>query len=144
VEDRLIDALCAIADVNGKYIALEAVIATSRAGHRRDRSISATGERSSTQADHGRPDGARCVHVRGIIHDRDLSTGPPDKMGHGTGPAHAQLDERHLRLAARGHRDTGLCESVFFSMQCDTGNDEVYWLETVLPDGTTFAQVSTI
>jgi diadenosine tetraphosphatase ApaH/serine/threonine PP2A family protein phosphatase len=74
------------------------------------------------------------VHVLGN-HDRYLIDRPPEKMGSWDRPAHAQLDARHLDWLravppARVFRDQ------VFLCHATPDNDEVYWLEAVLPDGT--------
>ena len=74
------------------------------------------------------------VHVLGN-HDRYLIDRPPEKMGSWDRPAHAQLDTRHLDWlrtipASRVFKDrVYLCHAT-------PASDEIYWLETVLPDGT--------
>ena len=73
------------------------------------------------------------VHVLGN-HDRYLIDRPPEKMGSWDRPAHAQLDASHLDWLravppARVFRDK------VFLCHATPANDEVYWLETVPPDG---------
>jgi predicted phosphodiesterase len=115
----------AIADVHGNYLALEAVIADIRAQGIKD--IVNLGDMASGPLDARRTMDALmaldAVHVLGN-HDRYLIDRAPEKMGSWDRPAHAQLDADHLDWL-RALPSTKVFRS-----------DEVYWLETVLPDGT--------
>jgi diadenosine tetraphosphatase ApaH/serine/threonine PP2A family protein phosphatase len=126
----------AIADVHGNYLALEAVIADIRAQGIDE--IVDLGDMASGPLDARRTMDALmalgAVHVLGN-HDRYLIDRPPEKMGSWDRPAHAQLQVTHLdwlrRLpATRVYRDQ------VFLCHATPDSDEIYWLETVLPDGT--------
>jgi diadenosine tetraphosphatase ApaH/serine/threonine PP2A family protein phosphatase len=97
----------AIADVHGNHLALEAVLADIR---------------------------AQGIHVIGN-HDRYLIDRPPEKMGSWDRPAHAQLDKHHLDWL-RAVPTTAVFRDQVFLCHATPDHDEVYWLETVLPDGT--------
>src|ERR1700704_4825783 len=126
----------AIADVHGNYLALEAVLADIRAQGVGE--IVNLGDMMSGPLDARRAMDALmaldAVHVLGN-HDRYLIDRPPEKMGSWDRPAHAQLDRHHFdwlrtvppRLVFRDQ--VLLCHAT-------PASDEVYWLETVLPDGT--------
>jgi diadenosine tetraphosphatase ApaH/serine/threonine PP2A family protein phosphatase len=125
----------AIADVHGNYPALEAVIADIRAQGIDE--IVNLGDMASGPLDARRTMdmlmALDATHVLGN-HDRYLIDRPPEEMGSWDRPAHAQLDAGHLdwlrmvplTLVYRGQ--VFLCHATPVS-------DEVYWLETVLPDG---------
>ncbi len=74
------------------------------------------------------------VHVLGN-HDRYLIDRPPEKMGSWDRPAHAQLDAAHLDWL-RTVPPTLVYRDRVFLCHATPAHDEVYWLETVLPDGT--------
>ena len=127
--------LAAIADVHGNYLALEAVLADIRAQGISD--IVNLGDMASGPLDARRTMdmlmALDAVHVLGN-HDRYLIDRPPEKMGSWDRPAHAQLDAAHLDWLravppARVFRDK------IFLCHGTPANDEVYWLEEVLPDG---------
>ncbi len=126
----------AIADVHGNYLALEAVLADIRAQGITD--IVNLGDMASGPLDARRTMDALmaldAVHVLGN-HDRYLIDRPPEKMGSWDRPAHAQLDTRHLDWLRAVPKTSVFCENVFLC-HATPGHDEVYWLETVLPDGT--------
>ena len=126
----------AIADVHGNYLALEAVIADIRA--QGIETIVDLGDIASGALDPRRTMDVMmalgAVHVRGN-HDRYLIDRPPEKMGSWDRPAHAQLDERHLDWLRSLPQSRVLCDQVFLC-HATPASDEVYWLETVLPDGT--------
>jgi predicted phosphodiesterase len=128
--------LAAIADVHGNYLALEAVIADIRAQGISD--IVNLGDMASGPLDARRTMDALmaldAVHVRGN-HDRYLIDQPPEKMGSWDRPAHAQLEERHLDWL-REVPPTCVFRDQVFLCHATPADDEVYWLETVLPDGT--------
>ncbi|WP_409192754.1 metallophosphoesterase family protein [Bradyrhizobium sp. RDM4] len=126
----------AIADIHGNYLALEAVLADIHAHGIAD--IVDLGDMLSGPLDARRTIEIlmqlEAVHVLGN-HDRYLLDRPPEKMGSWDRPAHAQLDAAHLdwlraQPAMRVFRDQVLlCHAT-------PDNDEVYWLDTVHPDGT--------
>jgi diadenosine tetraphosphatase ApaH/serine/threonine PP2A family protein phosphatase len=74
------------------------------------------------------------VHVLGN-HDRYLIDRPPEKMGSWDRPAHAQLDAGQLDWL-RTVPPTRVYRDRVFLCHATPASDEVYWLETVLPDGT--------
>ena len=126
----------AIADVHGNYLALEAVIADIRAQGIDE--IVNLGDMASGPLDARRTMDALmaldAVHVLGN-HDRYLIDRPPEKMGSWDRPAHAQLDASHLDWL-RAVPPTRVYREQVFLCHATPANDEVYWLETVLPDGT--------
>jgi diadenosine tetraphosphatase ApaH/serine/threonine PP2A family protein phosphatase len=126
----------AIADVHGNYLALEAVIADIRA--QGIDAIVNLGDMASGPLDARRTMDALmaldAVHVLGN-HDRYLIDRPPEKMGSWDRPAHAQLDNGHLDWL-REMPATQIFRDQVFLCHAMPDNDEVYWLETVLPDGT--------
>jgi diadenosine tetraphosphatase ApaH/serine/threonine PP2A family protein phosphatase len=126
----------AIADVHGNYLALEAVIADIRAQGIDE--IVNLGDMASGPLDAWRTMDALmaldAVHVLGN-HDRYLIDRPPEKMGSWDRPAHAQLEVKHLDWL-RAVPPTRLFRDQVFLCHATPDNDEVYWLETVLPDGT--------
>jgi predicted phosphodiesterase len=126
----------AIADVHGNYLALGAVIADIRA--QGIDAIVNLGDMASGPLDARRTMDALmaldAVHVLGN-HDRYLIDRPPEKMGSWDRPAHAQLDTKHLDWL-RKVPPTRVFRDQVFLCHAMPENDEVYWLETVLPDGT--------
>ncbi len=126
----------AIADVHGNYLALEAVLADIRAQGIDD--IVHLGDMASGPLDARRTMDTLmaldAVHVLGN-HDRYLIDRPPEKMGSWDRPAHAQLEARHLDWLRAVPR-TAVFRSQIFLCHATPDNDEIYWLETVLPDGT--------
>jgi diadenosine tetraphosphatase ApaH/serine/threonine PP2A family protein phosphatase len=135
----------AIADIHGNYLALEAVIADIRAQGIED--IVNLGDIASGPLDARRTMDALmaldAVHVLGN-HDRYLIDRPPEKMGSWDRPAHAQLDAVHLDWL-RAVPPTLVFRDHVFLCHATPDSDEVYWLETVLPDGTVqMASVVTI
>jgi diadenosine tetraphosphatase ApaH/serine/threonine PP2A family protein phosphatase len=126
----------AIADVHGNYLALEAVVADIRALGIDD--IVNLGDMASGPLDARRTMDALmaldAVHVLGN-HDRYLIDRPPEKMGSWDRPAHAQLETRHLDWL-RAVPPTRVFRDRVFLCHATPVSDEVYWLETVLPDGT--------
>jgi diadenosine tetraphosphatase ApaH/serine/threonine PP2A family protein phosphatase len=125
----------AIADVHGNCLALEAVIADIRAQNIED--IVNLGDMASGPLDARRTMDALmaldAVHVLGN-HDRYLIDRPPEKMGSWDGPAHAQLDANHLDWL-RTVPPTRVFRDEVFLCHATPASDEIYWLETVLPDG---------
>lgn len=126
----------AIADVHGNHLALEAVIADIRAQGISE--IVNLGDMASGPLDARRTMdmlmALDAVHVLGN-HDRYLLDRPPERMGSWDRPAHARLDAAHLDWLravppARSFRDQ------VFLCHATPDSDEVYWLETVSPDGT--------
>jgi diadenosine tetraphosphatase ApaH/serine/threonine PP2A family protein phosphatase len=126
----------AIADVHGNYLALEAVIADIRAQGIEE--IVDLGDMASGPLDARRTMEALmaldAVHVLGN-HDRYLIDRPPEKMGSWDRPAHAQLDASHLDWL-RKIPPTRVFRDKVFLCHATPANDQLYWLETVLPDGT--------
>src|SRR3954468_1764912 len=125
-----------IADVHGNYLALEAVLADIRAQGISD--IVHLGDMASGPLDARRTMDTLmaldAVHVLGN-HDRYLIDRPPEEMGSWDRPAHAQLDAKHLDWLRAVPPTLVFCDQVFLC-HATPANDEVYWLETVLPDGT--------
>jgi diadenosine tetraphosphatase ApaH/serine/threonine PP2A family protein phosphatase len=126
----------AIADVHGNYLALEAVIADIRA-HDIDEIVN-LGDMASGPLDARRTMDALmaldAVHVLGN-HDRYLIDRLPEKMGSWDRPAHAQLDALHLDWL-RAVPPTLVYRDRVFLCHATPASDQVYWLETVSPDGT--------
>ncbi len=126
----------AIADVHGNYLALEAVLADIRAQGIGD--IVNLGDMASGPLDARRTMdalmGLDAVHVLGN-HDRYLIDRPPEKMGSWDRPAHARLEQHHLDWL-RAVPKTAVFRDQVFLCHATPEHDEVYWLETVLPDGT--------
>ena len=125
----------AIADAHGNYLALEAVIADIRAQGIKD--IVNLGDMASGPLDARRTMDALmaldAVHVLGN-HDRWLFDRPPEKMGAWDRPAHAQLDAKHLDWL-RTVPPTRIFRDQAFLCHATPADDNVYWLETVSPDG---------
>jgi diadenosine tetraphosphatase ApaH/serine/threonine PP2A family protein phosphatase len=126
----------AIADVHGNYLALEAVIADIRAQDIEE--IVNLGDMASGPLDAKRTMDALmaldAVHVLGN-HDRYLIDRPLEKMGSWDRPAHAQLETGHLDWL-RAVPPTLVFREKVFLCHATPASDEIYWLETVLPDGT--------
>src|SRR5271165_3930217 len=126
----------AIADVHGNYLALEAVIADIRA--QKVDEIVNLGDMASGPLDARRTMDALmaldAVHVLGN-HDRYLIDRPREQMGSWDRPAHAQLEATHLDWL-RAVPPTRVFREKVFLCHATPDSDEVYWLETVLPDGT--------
>jgi diadenosine tetraphosphatase ApaH/serine/threonine PP2A family protein phosphatase len=125
----------AIADIHGNHLALEAVVADIRAQGIDE--IVNLGDMASGPLDARRTMDALmaldAVHVLGN-HDRYLIDRSPDKMGSWDRPAHAQLEEKHLNWL-RSVPPTQVFRDQVFLCHATPTNDEVYWLETVTPDG---------
>jgi len=125
----------AIADVHGNYLALEAVIADIRAQGIDE--IVDLGDMASGPLDARRTMDALialdAVHVLGN-HDRYLIDRPPEKMGSWDRPAHAQLDASHLDWL-RTVPPTRVFRDQVFLCHATPADDQVYWLEDVMPDG---------
>jgi diadenosine tetraphosphatase ApaH/serine/threonine PP2A family protein phosphatase len=134
----MMDAMrfAAIADVHGNHLALEAVIADIRAQGIDD--IVNLGDMASGPLDARRTMDALmaldAVHVLGN-HDRYLIDRPPEMMGSWDRPAHAQLEPRHLDWLRAVPANRVFRDRVFLC-HATPATDEVYWLETVCPDGT--------
>ena len=126
----------AIADVHGNYLALEAVLADIR--RQGIDAIVNLGDMASGALDARRTMdllmSLDAVHVLGN-HDRYLIDRPLEKMGSWDRPARAQLDETHLDWLRRVPPSIVFRDQVFLC-HATPASDEVYWLETVLPDGT--------
>jgi diadenosine tetraphosphatase ApaH/serine/threonine PP2A family protein phosphatase len=126
----------AIADVHGNYLALEAVLADIRAQGIDD--IVHLGDMASGPLDARRTmDTLMALDAVNVLgnHDRYLIDRPPEKMGSWDRPAHAQLEARHLDWL-RTVPSTTLFRGQVFLCHATPDDDETYWLETVLPDGT--------
>jgi diadenosine tetraphosphatase ApaH/serine/threonine PP2A family protein phosphatase len=125
----------AIADVHGNHLALEAVIADIRAQGIGD--IVNLGDMASGPLDARRTMDALmaldAVHVLGN-HDRWLIDRPVEKMGSWERPAYAQLDTSHLDWL-RTVPSTQIFRDQVFLCHATPANDNVYWLETVTPEG---------
>ena len=125
----------AIADVHGNYLALDAVLSDIRAQgigdivHLGDMASGPLGARRTMD----RLMALDAVHVLGN-HDRYLIDRPPEKMGSWDRPAHAQLEARHLDWL-RTVPKTAVYRGDVFLCHATPDNDEIYWLETVQPDG---------
>ncbi|OPZ00761.1 metallophosphoesterase [Bradyrhizobium sacchari] len=126
----------AIADVHGNYLALEAVLADIRAHDIVD--IVNLGDMLS-----GPLDARRTVEILMLLdaehvlgnHDRYLLDRPPEKMGSWDRPAYEALDAAQLDWL-RTQPTTRVFRGQVFLCHATPGNDEVYWLDTVHPDGT--------
>ena len=125
----------AIADIHGNYLALQAVLADIHAQGIDE--IVNLGDMASGPLDARRTMDALmaldAVHVLGN-HDRYLIDQSPEKMGSWDRPAHAQLDDGHLDWL-RAVPPTRVYRDQVFLCHATPDNDEMYWLETVLPDG---------
>lgn len=125
----------AIADVHGNHLALEAVIADIRA--QGIDAIVNLGDMASSPLEAGRTMDTLmaldAVHVLGN-HDRYLIDRPLEKMGSWDRPAYAQLDSKHLDWL-RTIPPTQVFRDRVFLCHGTPGNDDLYWLETVMPDG---------
>src|SRR5215470_5566841 len=125
-----------IADVHGNYLALEAVLADIRAQGITD--IVNLGDMASGALDARRTMdmlmALDALHVLGN-HDRYLIDRPVESMGSWDRPAHAQLEARHLDWL-RPLPPTCVFRGHVFLCHATPTSDEVYWLDTVLPDGT--------
>jgi diadenosine tetraphosphatase ApaH/serine/threonine PP2A family protein phosphatase len=124
----------AIADVHGNYLALEAVIADIRAQD--IDGIVNLGDMASGPLDGRRTMDALmaldAVHVLGN-HDRYLIDRPPEKMGSWE-RVYAQLDASHLDWL-RAVPPMLVFRDQVYLCHGTPASDEVYWLETVTPDG---------
>src|SRR5689334_7574767 len=125
----------AIADVHGNYLALQAVLADIRALDIAD--IVNLGDMLSGPLDARRTieilmrlDAA---HVLGN-HDRYLLDRPPEKMGSWDRPAYDALGAAQLDWL-RAHPKARVFREQVFLCHATPDNDEVYWLDTVHPDG---------
>ena len=126
----------AIADVHGNHLALEAVLADIRAEGISE--IANLGDMASGPLEARRAMDALmaldAVHVLGN-HDRWLIDRPVEKMGSWERPAHAQLNTEHFDWLRRVPATQVFRDQVFLC-HATPDHDEIYWLETVLPDGT--------
>ena len=126
----------AIADVHGNYLALEAVLADIRAQGIDD--IVNLGDMASGPLDARRTMdqlmALDATHVLGN-HDRYLIDRPPEKMGSWDRPAYAQLATVHLDWL-RTLPPTRVFRDQVFLCHATPASDEVYWLDTVHPNGT--------
>jgi predicted phosphodiesterase len=126
----------AIADVHGNYLALEAVLADIRALGIAD--IVNLGDMLSGPLDARRTIellmSLDAVHVLGN-HDRYLLDRPREKMGSWDRPAYDALNATQLDWL-RAQPMTRVFREQVFLCHATPDNDEIYWLDTVLPDGT--------
>jgi predicted phosphodiesterase len=126
----------AIADIHGNHLALEAVLADIRVQAISE--IVHLGDMASGPLDARRTMDALmaidAVHVLGN-HDRYLIDRPPEKMGSWDRPAFAQLDPVHLDWLRQVPKTAVFRDRVFLC-HATPDDDEIYWLETVSPDGT--------
>jgi diadenosine tetraphosphatase ApaH/serine/threonine PP2A family protein phosphatase len=126
----------AIADVHGNHLALEAVLADIRAQGISD--IVNLGDMLS-----GPLDARRTIEILMKLdavnvlgnHDRYLLDRPPEKMGSWDRPAHAVLNATQLDWL-RAQPKTHVYRGQVFLCHATPENDEIYWLDTVHPDGT--------
>jgi diadenosine tetraphosphatase ApaH/serine/threonine PP2A family protein phosphatase len=124
----------AIADVHGNYLALEAVVADIRT--QGIDAIVNLGDMASGPLDARRTmDVLMALDAIHVLSDRYLIDRPPEKMGSWDRPAHAQLDAGHLGWL-RAVPPTRVFRDQVFLCHATPVSDEVYWLETVLSDGT--------
>ena len=125
----------AIADIHGNDLALDAVLADIRAAGIDD--IVNLGDMASGPLNAGRTMdrlmALDATHVRGN-HDRWLIDRPVETMGSWERPAYAQLDARHLDWL-RTIPPTRVFRDQVFLCHATPADDNVYWLETVTPDG---------
>jgi diadenosine tetraphosphatase ApaH/serine/threonine PP2A family protein phosphatase len=125
----------AIADVHGNPLALEAVLADIRA--RRIDDIVNLGDMASGPLDARRTVDALmaldATNVRGN-HDRYLVEQKPDEMWPSDRVARAQLDKVHLDWLRSLPATASFRNSVYLC-HATPSDDNVYWLETVMPDG---------
>ncbi|CAL74058.1 Conserved hypothetical protein; Putative phosphoesterase, MJ0912 type [Bradyrhizobium sp. ORS 278] len=126
----------AIADVHGNHLALEAVLADIRAQGVTD--IVDLGDMASGPLDArkamDRLMALDAVHVRGN-HDRWLIDRPFETMGAWERPAYPQLESSHLDWL-RTIPATAVYQDQVFLCHATPEDDNVYWLESVAPDGT--------
>jgi predicted phosphodiesterase len=125
----------AIADIHGNYLALEAVLADIRA--QGVDAIVNLGDMVSGPLDARRTmdvlKAFDAVHVLGN-HDRYLIDRPHEKMGSWERDVYTQLDASDLDWL-RAVPPTRVFRDSVFLCHATPASDEVYWLETVLPDG---------
>jgi diadenosine tetraphosphatase ApaH/serine/threonine PP2A family protein phosphatase len=125
----------AIADIHGNHLALEAVLADIRAQDITD--IVNLGDMASGPLDARRTMdmlmALDATHVLGN-HDRYLIDRPIERMGPWERPAYPQLQARHLDWL-REVPPTRVFRDQVFLCHATPESDEVYWLETVTPDG---------
>ncbi|GLH77722.1 DNA methylase [Bradyrhizobium sp. SSBR45G] len=125
----------AIADVHGNHLALEAVLADIHAQAVTE--IVNLGDMASGPLDARRTMdrlmALDAVHVRGN-HDRWLIDRPREKMGAWERPAIAQLESGHLDWL-RTIPATAVYRDQVFLCHATPDDDNVYWLESVAPDG---------
>jgi diadenosine tetraphosphatase ApaH/serine/threonine PP2A family protein phosphatase len=125
----------AIADVHGNYLALEAVLADIRTQGIGE--IVNLGDMASGPLDARRTmDALMALDAVNVLgnHDRWLIDRPPEKMGAWDRPAHAQLEAGHLDWL-RTVPPTRIFRDEVFLCHATPADDNVYWLETVTPDG---------
>ena len=125
----------AIADIHGNHLALEAVLADIHAMGIEQ--IVNLGDMASGPLDARRTMdrlmALDAVHVLGN-HDRWLIDRPVEKMGSWERPAYAQLEPKHLDWVRTVPATRVYLEQVFLC-HATPADDNVYWLESVAPDG---------
>jgi diadenosine tetraphosphatase ApaH/serine/threonine PP2A family protein phosphatase len=125
----------AIADVHGNPLALESVIADIRAQGIED--IVNLGDMASGPLDARRTVttlmALDATSVRGN-HDRYLVEQAPDEMWPSDRIAYAQLDKVHLDWL-RALPVSAIFRDAVYLCHATPSDDNVYWLETVTPDG---------
>jgi putative phosphoesterase len=125
----------AIADVHGNHLALEAVLADIH--DLGIQQIVDLGDMASGPLDARRTMdrlmALDAVHVLGN-HDRWLIDRPVEQMGPWERPAYAQLEPKHLDWL-RTVPATQVYREQVFLCHATPADDNVYWLESVAPDG---------
>jgi diadenosine tetraphosphatase ApaH/serine/threonine PP2A family protein phosphatase len=125
----------AIADVHGNSLALDAIIADIRSQGIDD--IVNLGDMASGPLDARQAVDSLmalgAINVRGN-HDRYLVEQTPDEMWPSDRIAHAQLDRVHLDWL-RSLPMTAIFRDTVYLCHATPSDDNVYWLETVMPDG---------
>jgi diadenosine tetraphosphatase ApaH/serine/threonine PP2A family protein phosphatase len=125
----------AIADVHGNCLALEAVLADIRDQGVHD--IVNLGDMASGPlAPRRTMDMLMALDAVNVLgnHDRWLIDRPPEKMGPWERPVHAQLESHHLDWL-RTIPPTEVYRGDVFICHATPADDNVYWLETVTPEG---------
>lgn len=125
----------AIADIHGNHLALEAVLEDIR--KRGITEIVNLGDCFSGPLTAGKTAdillGLDAVTVRGN-HDRYLIEQAPEAMHASDRVAHTELDERHLDWLSKLPFST-VYRSEIYLCHATPADDNVYWLESVSPDG---------
>jgi predicted phosphodiesterase len=131
----MIMRFAAIADIHGNHLALEAVLADISA--QGIDAIVNLGDMASGPLDARRTMdrlmALDAVHVLGN-HDRYLIDRPAEQMGPWERPAYPQLEAGHFDWLRRVPR-TAIFRDQVFLCHATPASDEIYWLESVSPDG---------